>query len=204
MKLVTKKPEEIKEKIDNIETELQKLDKHLHIECNKCDGTGKPRTKTGKPPESGHGDAKCGNCKGFGNLGSRLNQIETNIAEINKNVRKIKADLNAHINKQSVEIRVLPEGHDPKKHGYAVHQDYSNYTAKQIKELKWKNGWVDYSGKFDLDEQEEMSIVVGKAIAHFETYFEDGVYHRNKRLGVFLTNATMSGKRLIEEFKTGE
>ena len=199
--------EEKKTTIADLEKEIQVIQKKLVVECNKCDGTGKPRRpklKKGKTPQIGHGDAKCGNCKGDGNLGSRLDQMETNIAGINKNVRKIKADLNAHINKHSVEIRVLPEGHDPNKHGYEVHPDYSTYTAKEIKELKWKNGWVDYSGKFDLDEEEEMSIVVGKAIAHFETYFKDGVYHRNKRLGVFLTNATTSGKLLIEEFKTGD
>ena len=193
-----------KKTIADIEKELQTIKKQLVVECNKCDGTGKPRTKTGKPPKSGHGNAKCGNCSGLGNLGNRLDKIETNIAKINKNVLKIKADLNIHINKQSVEIRVLPEGHDPKKHGYVVHPDYSTYTANQIKELKWKNGWVDYSGKFDLDNDEEMSIVIGKAMAHFETYFKDGVYHRNKRLGVFLSNGTMSGKLLIEEFKTGD
>ena len=198
------KAKEPKKTITDIAKELQAIQKQLEVECNKCDGTGKPRTKTGKPPKSGHGDAKCGNCKGFGNLGSRLNQMETNIVKINKEVKLIKTHLNAHINKQSVEIRVLPEGHDPKKQGYEAHPDYSTYTANQIKDLKWKNGWVDYSGKFDLDEEEEMSIVVGKAISHFETYFKDGVYHRNKRLGVFLTNATTSGKRLIEEFKTGD
>ena len=190
--------------IADLGKKIQAIQKQLVVECNKCDGTGKPRTKTGKPPQSGHGDAKCANCKGDGNLGSRLDQIETNIAKINKNVLKIKADLNVHINKQSVEIRVLPEGHDPKKQGYEIHKDYSTCTAKEAKELKWKNGWVDYSGKFDLEDDEEMSIVIGKAINHFETYFKDGIYHRNKRLGVFLTNAATSGKRLIEEFKTGE
>ena len=199
-----KEAKETKKTITDLTKELQAIQKQLEVECNKCDGTGKPRTKTGKPPESGHGDAKCGNCKGDGNLGSRLDQIETDIVEIKRDVKRIKSDLNAHINKQSVEIRVLPEGHDPKKQGYEVNPDYSTYTANQIKELKWKNGWVDYSGKFDLDNDEEMSIVIGKAIAHFETYFKEGVYHRNKRLGVFLSNSTSSGKRLIEEFKTGD
>ena len=200
-----KKVVEKKKTINDLEKELQAIQKHLQIECNKCDGTGKPRTKTGKPPESGHGDAKCGTCKGEGNLGSRLNQIEENIVNINKEAKQIKATLNAYINKNIVEIKVLPDGHNPKLHGYNVDPtNYVLYSDRELKKLKWKNGWVDYSGKFDMDVEEEMSIVIGKAIAHFKTYFEDGVYHRNKRLGVFLSNATTSGKKLIEEFKTGD
>ena len=55
-----------------------------------------------------------------------------------------------------------------------------------------------------MDNDEELSIVVGKAMAHFEQYFKDSVWHRGKRLGVFLSNATTSGKKLIEEFHTEE
>ena len=200
-----KKEVEKKKTISDLEKELHAIQRQLEVECTKCDGTGKPRTKTGKPPENGHGDAKCGTCKGTGNLGSRLDKIETGIVNINKEVKQIKTALNDHINKSTVEIRVLPDGHNPKLHGYSTNPtDYTKYSDRETKELKWKNGWVDYSGKFDLGDEEEMSIVIGKAIAHFKTYFEDGVYHRNKRFGVFLSNATTSGKRLIEEFNTGD
>ena len=200
-----KKEVEKKKTINDLEKELQTVQKQLKVECTKCDGTGKPRTKTGKPPESGHGDAKCGTCKGIGNLGNRLELIEKNIIKINKDIRLIKTNLNDHINKSTVEIRVLPDGHNPKLHGYnASLTDYTEYSERETKKMKWKNGWVDYSGKFEMDDEEEMNIVIGRAIAHFKKYFEDGVYHRNKRFGVFLSNATTSGKRLIEEFTTGD
>ena len=205
MKLVEKEKKEKKKTLADVEKELQTIQKQLDIECTKCDGTGKPKTKNGEPPKGGHGSARCGTCGGSGTLGSRLTAIENDIVNVRKEISRIKSTLNTHINKQSVEIKVLPEGHDPKKHGYK--RDYSNksrYTAEQMKQLKWKNGWVDYSGKFDLDNDEEMSIVIGKAMAHFDKYFKDGFYHRNKKLGVFLSNATTSSKKLIEEYQTEE
>ena len=204
MKLVTKETKEKKKTLADVEKELQTMQKQLAIECNKCDGTGRPRTKTGEPAKTGK-NVECKECFGAGVIGNRLDSIETSIVELKRELKRVKSTLDAHINKQSVEIKVLPEGHDPEKHGYKA--DYSNesrYTAEQLKQLKWKNGWVDYSGKFDLDNDEEMSIVIGKAMAHFDKYFKDGFYHRNKKLGVFLSNATTSGKRLIEEFQTEE
>ena len=189
MELATK---EKKRTLAEVEKELQAIQKHLVVECGKCDGSGKPiHVKTGKPPQGGHGNTKCGTCHGTGELGNRFDLIETDIVEIKRTLNKIKSDLHNHINKQSVEIRVLPEGHDPSKHG-----------GNDLDE--GQNGWEDYSGKFDLENDEEMSIVIGKAVAHFEEYFKDGFYHRNKRLGLFLSNATTSGKLLIEEFQTEE
>ena len=171
MKLVEKVKKEKKKTIGELTEELQAIKKHLYVECDQCDGTGKPKTKNGVPPKGGHGSARCRTCGGLGTLG--------------------RTALSVHINKQSVEIRVLPEGHDPKKHG-------GNDPDKS------KNGWEDYSGRFDVNADEEMSIVIGKAMAHFEHYFKDGFYHRGKRLGVFLSNATTSGRKLIEEFHTEE
>jgi hypothetical protein len=192
MKLVDKKTEEKnKTTINDLERELQIITKHLYAECNQCDGTGKPKTKNGEPPKGGYGSARCGICKGSGTLSSRLDMLETDIANIRKELSRVKTTLNTHINKQSVEIRILPEGHNPALHG-------GNEPDK------WKNGWEDYSGKFDLSSNEEMSIVIGKAMAHFDKYFKDGFYHSNKRLGVFLSSATTSGRRLIEEFHTEE
>ena len=184
---------------------LEIIKKGLQIQCGKCNGTGKPKTKLGKPPKELTGNVNCNECGGEGVLGSRLLQMEHNIEKMKKELSRIKSSLTTHINKHTVEIRVLPEGHNPKLHGYNVSPtDYSKYTAKQTEALKWKNGWVDYSGKFDLDDQEEMSIVIGKARLHFETYFQDAVYHRNRKFGMFLTSGSTSGKRLIEEMETGE
>ena len=205
MKLIEKEKKGNKITLADVEKDLQTIQRQLGIECTQCDGTGKLKTKNGELPKGEHGSDRCATCKGSGTLGRRLDAIQNDIANIRKELSRIKSTLNTHINKQSVEIRMLPDGHNPDKHGY--HRDYSNkslYTDEQIKKLKWENGWVDYSGKFDLDSGEEMSIVIGKAVAHFERYFKDGFYHSNKRLGIFLTSPTTSGRKLIEEFQTEE
>ena len=203
MKPVTKETKEKKKTLADVEKELQTIQKQLEIECGKCDGTGRPRTKTGEPAKTGK-NVNCKECFGTGVVGNRLDSIETSILELKRDVNRVKSTLSAHINKHSVEIRLLPEGHNPKLQGYNNNKtDYSKCTAEETKSLKWENGWVDYSGKFDLDNDEEMSIVIDKAMAHFEKYFKDGFYHRNKKLGVFLSNAT-GGKRLIEEMTTEE
>ena len=191
MKLVEKVKKEKKKTIGELTEELQAIKKHLYVECDQCDGTGKPKTKNGVPPKGGHGSARCGTCGGSGTLGSRLTVIERSLVSTRRELDRVRTALSVHTNKQSVEIRVLPEGHDPKKHG-------GNDPDKSL------NGWEDYSGKFDVNADEEMSIVIGKAMAHFEHYFKDSFYHRGKRLGVFLSNATTSGRKLIEEFHTEE
>ena len=167
-----------------LEEGLDAIKKGLQIRCGKCNGTGKPKTKLGKPPEDLTGNVDCKECGGEGVLGSRLLQMENDIERIKREVGRLKSSLTTHINKHTVEIRVLPEGADPK--------------------LQGTGGWEDYSGTFSLENEEEESIVVGKARLHFETYFQDGVYHRNRKLGMFLSSGSISGKRLIEEMETGD
>ena len=171
---------EKKQTIDDVAKRLQVLEKLLSIECSKCEGTGEPRTKTGEPPKTGKGNVKCTGCDGTGTLGSKIRLMENKIETIKKDMNKIASNLKAHINKQSVEIRVLPENGDPSK----------------------LEDWQGYSGTFDLEMEEEKEFVLGKAMHHFDTYFKDSVWHRNKRLGVFLTNAT--GRHFVEEIETGE
>ena len=66
MKIISKKTEKAKKTISELTEELHIIERQLRVECKKCDGTGKPLTKNGKPPESGHGDARCSDCKGTG------------------------------------------------------------------------------------------------------------------------------------------
>ena len=148
MKIVEKQKEKPRTLAD-LDRITQEIGRHLQEECGKCEGTGEPKTKTGKPPISGMGNVKCHACGGTGVVGSRLSKIESDIDKIRKEVNRIGTSLRAHINKQSVEIRVLPR-------------------------------------------------------YHFETYFQDAVYHRNKKLGLFLSSGSTSGKRLIEEMETGD
>ena len=44
---------EKKKTLNDIIKDVALIQKQLVVECNKCDGTGKPRTKLGKPPENG-------------------------------------------------------------------------------------------------------------------------------------------------------
>ena len=184
-----KKEVEKKKTINDLEKELQTVQKHLEVECTKCDGTGKPRTKTGEPALTGK-NVKCKACFGTGTLGYKIDKLFRSIETIKKDVRKIADDLKAYMNRQTAEIRVLPEGHNPSIQG----------GNSRIKE---ENGWEDYTGVFFTDPEDEKKIVLEKARKHYDEYFKNGVYHRNKKLGVFLTNAR-SGKHLIQEMETGE
>jgi len=111
--------------------------------------------------------------------------------EIIHRVRETERRLNAYTNRFSTEIRVLPEGHDPTKQG-------GNDPDKS------KNGWEAYSGAFYLSPEERKQILIDRARDHFKQYFEDGIYHRNKKLGLFVSGGGISGKQLIEEMETGD
>ena len=181
---------EKKKTLNDIINDVALIQKQLVVECNKCDGTGKPRTKLGKPPENGVGNARCGACYGEGTAGNRMDLIEKNISSIKKELKRIGDNLNSYVNRQFTEIRVLPEGHNPDLHG-------GNSPNKE------ENGWEDYSGDFYITAEEQKDMVIEKAKAHFREYFENGVYHRNKRLGLFLSGGNQSGKKLLEEIETG-
>ena len=99
--------------------------------------------------------------------------------------------LSAYINRFFAEVRILPKGHNPDLQG-------GNDPDKS------KNGWEDYSGAFYLDPEEREQIVIDRARDHFKHYFENGIYHRNKKLGLFVSGGGMSGKQLIEEMETGD
>ena len=108
-----------------------------------------------------------------------VTRLEQSIDEIKKSVSRLRSNLDSHVNRKFTEIRVLPEGKNPNK----------------------STDWEDYSGDFYLEDADEEALVLEKAKKHFETYFKDGIYHRNKKLGLFLSTQR-SGKRLIETIKT--
>ena len=176
--------------LNQLANDVAKIQKQLVLECPKCDGTGKPKTKLGKPPETGNGNARCKNCYGEGTVGNRMDKIEKDITSIKKDIKVIGDRLNAYINRQFTEIRVLPKGHNPDLHG-------GNSPNKE------ENGWEDYSGDFYINDEEQKKMLIKKAEDHFSEYFENGVYHRNKRLGLFLSGGGQSGKKLIKETTTG-
>ena len=134
-------------------------------------------------------------------LKNSIKSIKQDILDHSKAIEKIdkmlirlgnlENKLNAYVNRFFAEIRVLPEGHNPDLHG----GDHK---------IKAKNGWEDYSGSFYFSQEEQEQIVIDRAIEHFNTYFEDAIYHRNKKLGIFVSGGGISGKKLIEVRETGE
>ena len=106
--------------------------------------------------------------------------LEKNLEETTRFAKRTRSTVDAHINKQIAEIRVF-------------------VVDKKCPEGEWQ----DYSGTFSIDDSEQKTMVISKAKKHFDMYFMDGVYHRNKKLGLFLSNPR-SGKHLIEEMETGD
>ena len=106
--------------------------------------------------------------------------LEKKLEEATRFAKRTRSTVDAHINKQIAEIRVF-------------------VVDKKCPEGEWQ----DYSGTFSLDDDEQKKMVISKAKKHFDMYFKDGVYHRNKKLGLFLSNPR-SGKHLIEEMETGD
>ena len=174
---------EEKRTIAYMENAIQGIEKRLRAECPTCKGTGKFQTKTGELPKRKEA-GKCKSCLGTGLLGFRIDNLEADIQLLKKNMNKISVKLDAYINRQYVEIKVLPKGHNPKRQGHKA------------------KGWENYSGKFHISDKETEDALIKKARDHFHTYFEGGVYHRNRRLGLFLSSVKTSGIKLIEEMIT--
>ena len=105
--------------------------------------------------------------------------------------RQTEDRLDVYTNRFFTEVRVLPEGHNPELQG-------GNSKVKS------ENGWEDYSGAFYLDPEEREQIVIDRARDHFKHYFEDGIYHKNKKMGLFISGGGISGKKLIETIETGD
>tara|TARA_Y100000592_G_C5470421_1_gene319128 strand:- start:882 stop:1355 length:474 start_codon:yes stop_codon:yes gene_type:complete len=134
------------------------------------------------------------NKKSIQNIEKSLLDTSKSIEKLNKLIpiiKKLENQLNSYTNRFFAEIRVLPEGHNP---------DLQGGSDK----IKSKNGWEDYSGSFYLEPGEREQIVIDRARNHCRTYFEDAIYHRNKKLGIFVSGGGISGKKLIEIIETGE
>tara|TARA_Y100001963_G_C6420647_1_gene282539 strand:+ start:34 stop:513 length:480 start_codon:yes stop_codon:yes gene_type:complete len=102
-------------------------------------------------------------------------ELENKIDTLKADLNKTRSLLDAHINRQYAEIRV-------------VEQD---------------GEWGDYTGTFYCDSKDQEKVVIQKAKDHYEKYFREGVWHQNKTLGVFL-RTRRSGKTLIKKYKTGD
>ena len=97
-------------------------------------------------------------------------EVEEDIAEMKKIISRMKSTMDAYINRQFTEIRVIEKDGE----------------------------WGDYSGMFYANDEDEREVTIDKAKDHFDMYFKDGIHHKDKKFGLFITSPR-SGKRLIKE-----
>ena len=96
------------------------------------------------------------------------------VDKLKKELASVKSTLNAYINRKYTEIKVMEADGE----------------------------WGDYSGTFHNDQDDE-DMVIKKAEDHYNTYFKDSVYHRGKKLSLWLHSAR-SGKRIVRIWETDQ
>ena len=104
--------------------------------------------------------------------------------DIIKNLRikvsAISSNLNLHINKKTAQIRVFEKANEGGK--------------------RWK--WSGYTGVFYINAKDHQKRIVKKALDHYEQYFKDDDFYKNRTLGLFTTNA--KGQKLVRVLQDNE
>ena len=108
-------------------------------------------------------------------LKNEMIELTEIVDKTRKELITLRSSLNAYINRQYTEIKVMEEDGE----------------------------WGDYSGTFHNDHDEIESSVIKKAEDHYNTYFKDSVYHRGKKLSLWLHTAR-SGKRIVRIWETDQ
>ena len=123
---------------------------------------------------------------------SAIQYLENEIMKLKAEIILLKSNLSAHINRQYGEIRIWES-------------KLNKETGKRELQIDNKGNkiWGDYTGNFYCDSKDEEEVIIRKAREHYEEYFRNGFWHKDKTLGIFITNKR-SGKRLIKEYNTGE
>ena len=110
-------------------------------------------------------------------LNSQIDKLDTKVSRFTAERLAMKKHFDAYINRQFTEIRIVEKNDDGK--------------------------WGDYSGVFYITPSEERKFLIQKAEKHFNTYFKDSIWHRNKHLGLFLSNKKRE-KTLVKTMITGD
>tara|TARA_Y100000114_G_scaffold155957_1_gene181519 strand:+ start:1794 stop:2288 length:495 start_codon:yes stop_codon:yes gene_type:complete len=104
-----------------------------------------------------------------------MEDIKSKISKLYKSFRNVDETLNLHINRKFADVKVL------------------NKT----------NDWEDYSGKFYATDEETDDMLYKKALKHYNTYFKNSDWHRNKHLAIFITSFK-DGNVLKKQMITGK
>jgi|TARA_R100000479_G_C6321392_1_gene177886 uncharacterized coiled-coil protein SlyX len=104
-----------------------------------------------------------------------IDNMEKTISKLNKELKNANEKLNLHINRKFSDVKVLNK----------------------------RNEWEDYSGKFYATDKETDDMLFKKALKHYNTYFKDSEWHRNKHLGIFITSFK-DGNKIKKQMITGK
>ena len=95
-----------------------------------------------------------------------MKEMKLTISNLNKNLRNANEKLNLYINRKFADVKILNK----------------------------QNEWEDYSGKFYATDEETDDMLYKKALKHYNTYFKNSDWHRNKHLGIFVPSLKMETK----------
>tara|TARA_R110000824_G_scaffold176451_2_gene355425 strand:+ start:2850 stop:3344 length:495 start_codon:yes stop_codon:yes gene_type:complete len=108
-------------------------------------------------------------------LQKKINSQDNALANARKYIKNIEYRLKTFINKQTAEIRVFSP--DEKK-------------------------WEDYTGVFYVDSNNDEELIINKAIDHYNEYFGNMPFYRERTLGLFITGP--EGKKLVKVLQDEE
>jgi hypothetical protein len=102
------------------------------------------------------------------NENQRINKLENNIKELKKKLEYINKNVQIVLGRHSSQIRVLEED----------------------------GSWGDYSGNFNIEVHDNLKIATKKAMNHYNNFFAENDYYKNKTLGLFIS--TREGLKLTK------
>ena len=68
--------------------------------------------------------------------------------------------------------------------------------SAEIRVLEQDGTWGGYTGVFYTNKEDNKQVVVNKAMNHYNIYFEDRPFYKNKTLALFVSN--YKGKKLVK------
>lgn len=101
------------------------------------------------------------------NVENKINILEETVEKMGKTILKLNKELKTANEKLNLHI---------------------NRKFSDVKVLSKSNKWEDYSGKFYATDEETDDMLYKKALKHYNTYFKNSEWHRNKHLGIFITS----------------
>ena len=100
-------------------------------------------------------------------LTKKVEKLEANIKTSDSIIEGLKEDIN------SVRLKL---------------KSFINQHTSQIRVLEKDGTWSGYTGVFHLDPKDNKKRVIEKAMNHYNYYFKNADFYKNRTLGLFITN----------------